>query len=51
MALGAWLGQTRIITDEMVMHAAECLPSLISQEDLDSSEWGDVRELKGLFGS
>ncbi|KAG2435604.1 hypothetical protein HYH02_011895 [Chlamydomonas schloesseri] len=35
IALGAYLGQTRIITDRMLMAAAEELPRLIPQEELE----------------
>ncbi len=34
IALGSYLGHTGIITDEMIMAAAETLPKLIKQEDL-----------------
>jgi malic enzyme len=34
IALGAWLGATRTISDLMLMTAAEKLPELISEEDL-----------------
>ena len=35
IALGAYLGQTRSISDRMLMSAAETLPTLVSQEDLN----------------
>ncbi|GLC77751.1 hypothetical protein PLESTB_000959100 [Pleodorina starrii] len=35
VALGAFLGQTRIITDRMLMAAAEELPKLVTQEDVE----------------
>ena len=35
LAMGAHLGQTGTITDMMMTAAAEALPKLIPQEDLD----------------
>ncbi|KAJ9524899.1 hypothetical protein QJQ45_002962 [Haematococcus lacustris] len=37
IALGAYLGSTRIVTDSMLMAAAEVLPVLIKPEDLSQS--------------
>jgi hypothetical protein len=34
MALGAYLGHTRHMSDNMLMKASESLPGLISDEDL-----------------
>ncbi|GFR43314.1 hypothetical protein Agub_g4381 [Astrephomene gubernaculifera] len=34
IALGSFLGQTRVITDDMLMAAAEALPKLVHPEDL-----------------
>ncbi len=38
MALGAYLGSTRIITENMLMRAAECLPTLIHESDMELGE-------------
>ena len=35
LAMGAHLGQTGVITDMMMTAAAEALPKLIPQQDLD----------------
>jgi malic enzyme len=35
LARGVYLGRTGVVTDAMIMAAAETLPALIEQEDVD----------------
>ena len=35
LALGAFLGQTRIVSDGMLMAASEALPRMIAEEDIN----------------